>query len=100
MVLAGLRYLVGADPAALAEGTVLTESMARVVCGWSDKLPAGASSRFRPEQMPTSRATAGIMRCAVDGKRRSCGSESNSTGASSAPHEVSHTMSKGLRPTV
>jgi Domain of unknown function (DUF222) len=25
--------------AALAEGTVLTESMARVVCGWTDKLP-------------------------------------------------------------
>jgi len=27
--------------AALAEGTVLTESMARTVCGWTDKLPAG-----------------------------------------------------------
>ena len=26
---------------ALAEGTVLTESMARAVCGWTDKLPAG-----------------------------------------------------------
>jgi hypothetical protein len=26
--------------AALAEGTVLSESMARTVCGWSDKLPA------------------------------------------------------------
>jgi hypothetical protein len=25
--------------AALAEGTVLTESMARIVCGWTDKLP-------------------------------------------------------------
>ena len=25
--------------AALAEGTVLTESMARTVCGWTDKLP-------------------------------------------------------------
>src|SRR5580693_8054498 len=25
--------------AALAEGTVLTESMARAVCGWTDKLP-------------------------------------------------------------
>ena len=24
---------------ALAEGTVLTESMARTVCGWTDKLP-------------------------------------------------------------
>jgi hypothetical protein len=27
--------------AALAEGTVLTESMARTICGWTDKLPAG-----------------------------------------------------------
>jgi hypothetical protein len=27
--------------AALAEGTVLSESMARAVCGWTDKLPAG-----------------------------------------------------------
>ena len=26
--------------AALAEGTVLTESMARAICGWTDKLPA------------------------------------------------------------
>jgi len=26
--------------AALAEGTALTESMARVICGWTDKLPA------------------------------------------------------------
>jgi hypothetical protein len=26
--------------AALAEGTVLSESMARIICGWSDKLPA------------------------------------------------------------
>src|SRR5271156_4693221 len=26
--------------AALAEGTVLSESMARAVCGWTDKLPA------------------------------------------------------------
>ena len=25
---------------ALAEGTVLTESMARTICGWTDKLPA------------------------------------------------------------
>jgi hypothetical protein len=27
--------------AALAEGTVLTESMARIICGWTGKLPAG-----------------------------------------------------------
>jgi hypothetical protein len=27
--------------AALAEGTVLTESMARTICGWTGKLPAG-----------------------------------------------------------
>ncbi len=27
--------------AALAEGTVLTESMAGTICGWTDKLPAG-----------------------------------------------------------
>jgi hypothetical protein len=27
--------------AALAEGTVLSESMARTVCGWTDRLPAG-----------------------------------------------------------
>ena len=26
--------------AALAEGTVLTESMARLICGWTDKIPA------------------------------------------------------------
>src|SRR5579859_3955870 len=26
--------------AALAEGTALTESMARAICGWTDKLPA------------------------------------------------------------
>ena len=26
---------------ALAEGTVLTESMARTICGWTDKIPAG-----------------------------------------------------------
>jgi hypothetical protein len=26
---------------ALAEGTVLTESMAWLICGWTDKLPAG-----------------------------------------------------------
>src|ERR1700719_4093524 len=26
--------------AALAEGTVLSESMARLICGWTDKLPA------------------------------------------------------------
>ncbi len=27
--------------AALAEGTVLSESMARLICGWTDRLPAG-----------------------------------------------------------
>jgi hypothetical protein len=27
--------------AALAEGTVLTESMARIICGWTGKLPVG-----------------------------------------------------------
>ena len=27
--------------AALAEGTVLSESVARLICGWTDKLPAG-----------------------------------------------------------
>jgi hypothetical protein len=27
--------------AALAEGTVLSESMARIICGWTDRLPAG-----------------------------------------------------------
>jgi len=27
--------------AALAEGTVLSESMARTICGWTGKLPAG-----------------------------------------------------------
>jgi hypothetical protein len=27
--------------AALAEGTVLSESMAQTICGWTDKLPAG-----------------------------------------------------------
>ncbi len=27
--------------AALAEGTVLTESIARLICGWTDKLPVG-----------------------------------------------------------
>ena len=31
--------------AALAEGTVLTESMARLICGWTDKLPASCRER-------------------------------------------------------
>ena len=34
--------------AALAEGTVLTESMARTICGWTDKLP-----RRLPRRPPT-----------------------------------------------
>jgi hypothetical protein len=30
-----------AEETTLAEGTMLTESMARLICGWTDKLPAG-----------------------------------------------------------
>ena len=44
---------------------------------------ASSSSRFPPEQMPTSRATARTRPCAANGKWRSCGSASNSTGACS-----------------
>ncbi len=33
--------------AALAEGTVLSESMARLICGWTGKLPAGCRERRR-----------------------------------------------------
>ena len=38
--------------AALAEGTVLTESMARTICGWTGKLPANC------QEAPSSRAAA------------------------------------------
>jgi hypothetical protein len=40
----GWAHRAAAHPqvlAALAEGTVLTESMARTICGWTDKLPVG-----------------------------------------------------------
>ena len=33
---------------ALAEGTVLSESMARTICGWTDKLPPMTSGSPRP----------------------------------------------------
>ena len=32
---------------ALAEGTVVSESMARTICQWTDKLPAGCRARRR-----------------------------------------------------
>ena len=40
----GWAHRAAAHPAviaALAEGTVLSESMARIICGWTGKLPAG-----------------------------------------------------------
>ena len=40
----GWAHRAAAHPAviaALAEGTALTESMARIICGWTGKLPAG-----------------------------------------------------------
>jgi hypothetical protein len=42
---------------ALAEGTVLTESMARAVCGWTDKLPA--SCRETADEILVTAARAG-----------------------------------------
>ncbi len=43
--------------AALAEGTVLSESMARLICGWTDKLPA--SCRERADDILLTAARAG-----------------------------------------
>ncbi len=43
--------------AALAEGTVLSESMARLICGWTDKLPA--SCRERADEILLTAARAG-----------------------------------------
>ncbi|MGH3202958.1 MAG: DUF222 domain-containing protein [Streptosporangiaceae bacterium] len=45
---------------ALAEGTVLTESMARAVCGWTDKLPA--SCRETADEILVTAARAGARR--------------------------------------
>ena len=45
---------------ALAEGTVLTESMARVVCGWTDKLPA--SCRETADEILLTAARAGARK--------------------------------------
>jgi hypothetical protein len=42
---------------ALAEGTVLTESMARAICGWTDKLPA--SCRETADEILVTAARAG-----------------------------------------
>jgi hypothetical protein len=46
--------------AALAEGTVLTESMARTICGWTDKLPAGC--RETADEILLAAAKAGARR--------------------------------------
>ena len=46
--------------AALAEGTVLTESMAALVCGWTDKLPAGC--RDAADEILVAAARAGARR--------------------------------------
>ena len=43
--------------AALAEGTVLTESMARTICGWTGKLPAGC--RYAADGILVAAARAG-----------------------------------------
>ena len=45
---------------ALAEGTVLSESMARVVCGWTDKLPA--SCRETADEILVTAARAGARK--------------------------------------
>ena len=45
---------------ALAEGTVLTESMARAVCGWTDKLPA--SCRETADEILVTAARAGARK--------------------------------------
>jgi hypothetical protein len=45
---------------ALAEGTVLTESMARAVCGWTDKLPA--SCRETADEILLTAARAGARK--------------------------------------
>jgi hypothetical protein len=42
---------------ALAEGTVLTESMARTICGWTDKLPANC--RDKADEILVTAARAG-----------------------------------------
>jgi hypothetical protein len=44
--------------AALAEGTVLTESMARVVCGWTDKVPRDCRDAADDILIATARAGA------------------------------------------
>ena len=46
--------------AALAEGTVLTESMARTICGWTDKLPA--SCRDAADEILLTAARAGARK--------------------------------------
>ena len=46
--------------AALAEGTVLSESMARTVCGWTDKLPAGC--RATADEILVAAARAGARK--------------------------------------
>jgi len=46
--------------AALAEGTVLTESMARAICGWTDKLPA--SCRDAADEILVAAARAGARK--------------------------------------
>jgi Domain of unknown function (DUF222) len=46
--------------AALAEGTVLSESMARTVCGWTDKLPAGC--RATADEILVTAARAGARK--------------------------------------
>jgi Domain of unknown function (DUF222) len=45
---------------ALAEGTVLTESMARTICGWTDKLPR--ECRPAADEILVAAATAGARR--------------------------------------
>ncbi|HJY71155.1 MAG TPA: DUF222 domain-containing protein, partial [Streptosporangiaceae bacterium] len=46
--------------AALAEGTVLSESMARTICGWTDKLPAGC--RAAADEILVTAARAGARK--------------------------------------
>ena len=50
---------------ALAEGTVVTESMARIICGWTDKLPRTARPPPMTSCSPRPRAGAGKEDLAV-----------------------------------
>jgi Domain of unknown function (DUF222) len=59
----GWAHRAAAHPAviaALAEGTVLSESMARIICDWTDKLPAGC--RLTADEILVAAAKAGARK--------------------------------------